>query len=397
MPEVADIGKGERLTTELADGGESSIQLPSYEDVKKDLKRVRQQEGVSVRRISTYGRSLQQLRISQDEFRRSGSQPGTLPMATIAALECAMRSFDPESVHFKILEATLNFRGVHFSLTDRQREAMRAVPVYSKTTYDLYEKGTYETFAYRIQQQAKSFCGQNDDPATAIAKLPLPQRVAMIQVLLDVRLSQLPVNQSVLADDILRALPGLASAPPLDGMSALQKVDRAVIVLIRRSERYSAARQANRAIPEAAFHIIEEIARHYLRRQFATPGDGLLALNFDRALAARLRDVGRGGVDQARLPDFGELSKLSTRDLRRLRRGGKFSKRGEPTPRFDRARFAGIGLLASLLVEIDQSSAWKELFGQPPKSSKPKPPSTGPTEAKNSDRPKRTWKSRESD
>lgn len=141
MREMTDRGKGTWLTTEFADEGESSIQLPSYEDVQKDLKRVRQQEGASVRRISTYGQSLQQLRISQEEFRRGGSQPDTLPMATITALECAVRSFEPESVHFIVLNTTLNFRGAPANLTERQQTVMGTLDVFSKTTYDLYERG----------------------------------------------------------------------------------------------------------------------------------------------------------------------------------------------------------------------------------------------------------------
>lgn len=387
----ADRCKGRQLTTEFADGGESSIQLPSYEDVQKELKKVRQQEGVSVRRISTYGQSLQQLRISQDEFRRSGSEPGTLLMATIDALRCAVRSFGEESVHFTVLDTTLNFRGVHATLTDRQQKVMHALHVYSKTTYESYEKNSYEMFAYRIVQQANSFCGQTESSAAAIAKLPFDQRVACIQVLLDVRLSMLPVNQNVLAEEVLRALPGLSSVPQLDGMNPLQKIDRAVIVLIRQSRLYSDVRQANTAIPEAAFHILEEIARHYHRRQFALPGNDMLAMQFDRALAAQLGDDER--KDPSRLVNFGEMSQLKRQNLKRFKSGGRFSRGAKPTKRFEQARLSGVRLLATLLVETDQSNAWKELFEQP-RSSKPQPPPSKPTDAKNPDRPKKIWKSR---
>lgn len=383
------------MTAEAAEGGESSIQLPSYEDVQKDLKRVRQQEGASVRRIANYGRNLQELRISQEEFRRSGSQPGTLPMATIAALECAVRSFGEDSVHFTILDGTLNFRGVHANLTDRQQEVMNAIPVYSKTTYELYEKNSYEVFAYRIQQEAKSFCGQTASPAEAIAKLPFEQRAALIQVLLDARLADRSIDKFALAEEVLQALPRLASVPPLDGMDALQKIDRAVVFLVR-SDDYRDAKQANTAVSEAAFQIIDEIARRYGERYIVISSIAVMAAQFDRALAARLRNGEREGVATSRFLDFGELSQLSQRDLKRLAKGGRFAKRGEPTPRFDKARFVGVGLLASLLVNFEQANGWKELFGQL-RYSKPQPPSPKPTETKKPDRPRKTGNGRKSD
>lgn len=386
MPEKAERDRGTRLTTEVAHEGGSAIPLPSYEDVQKDLKRVRQQEGASVRRISTYGQSLQQLRISQEEFRRSGSQAGTLPMATITALECAVRSFDPESVHFKVLDSTLNFRGVLANLTERQQKAMDLLGLYSKTTYEGWEKDVYGLFAYQIQQQAKSFCGQTESPAEAIAKLPFEQRVAFIRVLLDARLSTLPVNQNVLAEDVLRALPGLSATPPLDGMDPLQKVDRAIMFLIR-SERYSVVAQSYKGMTQAIFHIIEEILRNYQQREFVLPGNVELAFRFQDALEVRLNNLGREGVDPAGLPQFGEMSELSRGDLIRLARHGRFSEDGKPTRRFDVARFGGMGILAALLVDVDQSNTWKELFEQLP-SARPKPPPYRPIEPKRSNRPR---------
>lgn len=387
MREMADRGKGKRLTTEFADEGESSIQLPSYEDVQKDLKRVRQKEGASVRRISTYGQSLQQLRISQDEFRRSGSQPGTLPMATIAALECAVRSYGSESLYFTVLDKTLNFRGARANLTDRQQSVMDELDMHSKTTYEAYERDTYDLFAFRIGQQAKSFCGEDNDAATAIANLPFEQRAGFIRVLLDARMSMLPLDRNVLAEDVLRALPGLSAAPPLDGMDPLQKVDRAVMLVIQ-SERYIVGTQRFKVMTQPIFHIIEEIARQYRQREFMLPGNDELAYQFQHAVEVRLTNLGREGVDQAGLPHFGQLSELSRRELITLvRQHGRFSEDGKPTPEFDVARFNGMGILASLLVEVDQSNTWKELFEQRP-SARPKPPSYRRIQPKGPSRPR---------
>ena len=352
VPETADRGKGKRLTTELANGGESSIQLPSYEEVQKDLKRVRQQEGVSVRRISSYGRNLQQLRISQEEFRRSGSQPGTLPLATIAALECAVRSYDPESVHFTILDTTLNFRGANANLTDRQQTVMNVLDVYSKTTYELYERNTYEVFAFRLQQQEKSFCGQKEDAATAIAKLPFDERVAFIQVLLDARVSMLPVNGNVLAEDVVRALPGLSSLQQLRGMSPLETLDRVLITVIE----YHVRKPGKYDVAE--FHLLGELMHYYNGRELSLPGNALLAATYDVALATLMRKHGH-----LRIAQFGQLSsKTHPSELQRVAKDGWFFKAGAPTRRFELVRFIAMGTLAYLLVKFDKEAAWEELF-----------------------------------
>lgn len=176
----------------------------------------------------------------------------------------------------------------------------------------------------------------------------------------------------MLAEDVLRALPGLSAAPPLDGMDPLQKVDRAIMLVIR-SDRYSVVTQRFKGMTQDIFHIIEEISRHYRQREFVLPGDVEMASRFQHAFEVRLNDHGREDADPARLPHFGQLSELSRLDLIRLVRGGRFFEDGKPTKRFDEARFNGMSILAALLVIVDQSNAWKELFEQPV-SAKPKPP-----------------------
>ncbi|WP_170847392.1 S8 family peptidase [Mycolicibacterium fluoranthenivorans] len=273
---------------ELANEGGSAVQRPTFDEIQRDLKLVRQQEGVSVRRISRHGQHLQTLRISQEEFRRSGSQPGTLPMATITALECAVHSFGSDSVFFTLLDTTLNFRGVRTSLTDRQQMVMEALGMYSKTTYESYEKDIYSQFAYRIDRKARSFCVESD-AATAIAELPMEHRVAVIRVLLDARQSMLPVNQNVLAEDALRVLPRLLSIKNSKRLDSLAALDLATISVIR-SARYKEATSTNAAGPDAALDIIEEIAQHYWaqRQTFAVSGDGVMAFRLQLALERRL-------------------------------------------------------------------------------------------------------------
>jgi len=397
---MAERGKGKRLTIEVADEGESSTRQPSFETVQRDLKQVRQQEGVSIRRIMSHGLNLARLRISIDEYRRSGSQPDTLPMATKKALECAVGSYDPESVQFLLLDTTLNFRGTRTNLTERQQTVMDTLGFYSKTTYESWEKDIYGEFAFRIQQQAKSFCGAKDDTATIIAKLPLDHRAELIRVLLDARVSMLPVNQNVLAEAVLRALPGLSAIEQLRGMDPLEKLDRVILVAIR-SEYYGDLKQTGKGLSEDAFHIIKEIPRHYVGRNFWFPGNEMLAAAFDAVLVALLRGAGLGLRSRARLgdhtpigrttkPEFGDLwSRTDRAELEALAEGGWFSEAGEPTLRFDLARLNAMDFLASLLMELESANVWDKLLWQLP-APEPWPPPRKPPGTRKPNRPKKT-------
>lgn len=386
---MADRGKGKRLTTEVTDEGEPSFRQPSFDTVQRDLKQVRQQEGLSVRRIVSHGLNLMRLPISIDEYRRSGSQPDTLPLATKKALECAVGSYDPESVQFILLDTTLNFRGARTNLTERQQTVMDTLGFYSKTTYESWEKDIYREFTFRIQQQAKSFCGVKDDTATVIARLPFDQRVELIRVLLDARVSMLPVNQNVLAEDVLRALPGLSSIEQLTGMDPLQRLDRVLLVAIR-SEYYGDLRQTGKGLSEDAFHIIKEIPRHYVGGRFWFPGNEMLAAAFDSVLVTLLRGGGRTPIGRTSRPEFGDLwSRTDRSELEALADGGWFFEAGEPTLRFDLARLNAMDFLASLLVELERANVWDKLFWQLP-APEPWPPPSGSPETKNPNPPKKT-------
>ncbi|BBX25017.1 hypothetical protein [Mycolicibacterium alvei] len=384
------------MTIEVADEGESSTRQPSFETVQRDLKQVRQQEGVSIRRIISHGLNLARLSISIDEFRRSGSQPETLPMATKRALECAVRSYGPESVQFILLDTTLNFGGTRTNLTQRQQTVMDTLGYYSKTTYESWEKDVYWDFAFKIQQQEKSFCSANDDTAAVIAKLPFDHRVKVIRVLLDARVSMLPVNQDVLAEDVLRALPGLSSIEQLRGLDPLGKLDRVILVAIR-SEYYGDLRQTGKGLPEDAFHIIKEIPRHYVGRQFWFPGNEMLAAAFDSVLVALLRGGGRTPIGRTSRPEFGDLwSRTDRAELEALAEGGWFFEGGEPTLRFDLARLSAMNFLATLLVELETANVWDKLLWQLP-APEPWPPPRRPPETRNPNRPKKTGDSWDSD
>lgn len=364
------------MTTEIAHEGESAAQLPTVKDVIRELTLVRQHEGLSPRRIESHGKKLQQLRISQDEFRRVGSEPGTLPMATVTALECAVRVFHPESIHALVLGATLNLDGKPTKLSDRQTDLRLALEIRSPTTYEGIERDVYKTFGFRIRRAARSFCRDTDGEAVVRA-MSAEERLGMIALLAGMRLSDYKIDQDVSAKVLLGLLPGLwtiESFPELRTRTDLDYLLQAVI----KSRAYEQVRKRN----DATFSQLAARAVESLLKSVRPTGKSL-----DSNKIAASLDRQASKYDRARyaslLKEFPGLSRWSQIRLRVLRRG-LFFDGTEHTQSFEWLVRAGLQQLARLLVDIDKANRWESVLDAGRESSegfRPGPePSSGVTE-----------------
>jgi hypothetical protein len=374
------------LTTELLDEGESSLNLPSTKDVYRDLVRVRQHEGLSISRIEKYGKNLQRLRISQDEFRKSGRQAGTLPAATIKALECAVRIYEPDSQPYKVLYLTMNFLGMPNKLIDRQNKVMEWLGVGSKTTYDGIEKDVYELFAYTIQQQPTSFCSV-PSPAEEIAKLPYEIRVITIRLLLEAVFSNRSREVGA-AEQLVKAL-GIDSSA--HNMPVFLLVSFALDEVIR--GRYRRAifeyrdRQDNRALFIPSYFFANDVPTPALARLSDSLGASLakrMELFVQEWLKLRHNDQDpRTEFRSEVMKELGPLSRLALRRAAVPPRG-LFYRGKSTTRRFETARRRSLTLLAEQLIAISEANEWNELLlpllgwsqksgGQPPPASPPAP------------------------
>jgi hypothetical protein len=342
------------LTTELVDESKSPDKLPSCQDVERDLKKVRQYEGASPRRIERHGKILQKLPISKDEFRRRGSEDGRLPVATIRALECAMRTFEPDSRTFKILDGTLNFGGALGDLTDRQMRIMDAINCLSKTTYDLYEKDVYEIFADLIRNQATSFC-HDPDEAETIADLPRYLRVRYVAMLLKDRDDKLSADQRIAARELLRVLPGLSMVKDPSGRYPWVTIDRVLLGVIA-SKQFEWLKQYQLEHDMAAMVMTSRLFRQYPKRGETAARDFSPEAREldDMAVKGLFPPKGKAAVHWGRIP-------WPTRLRLRLTKRGLFFDGERPNKRFDEARRRSLMSLADVLVTIDDANAWMSL------------------------------------
>nr|WP_194946122.1 hypothetical protein [Mycolicibacterium malmesburyense] len=286
-------------------------------------------------------------------------------MATITALECAVKSFDPDSLFFIILNATLNFRGLRENLGERQHNVMRTLGIQSTTTYELHEQDVYELFAFKINQKDKSFCSESDG-AEAIAKLPFEQRVTFIRLLLEVRFANLAVDQKAAADDFMRAFSEWSGAIHIPSDDPQTMRDSIISSAIG----YEVSQPHDTAIDETAVYVTGQIFDK-LQEHGLEPTQTFVAIakELDRSAATYL--FGREyESDSTELGPFGKVPWFTRFRLRWFKRGLFFDGKA-PTERFEWIRRRGLGLLAHTIVKVTEDSNGIET-----------PPITGPTSPK---------------
>ncbi|MFV8241899.1 hypothetical protein [Mycolicibacterium peregrinum] len=359
------------MTTEVAHEGESSAELPAVKDVVKELTTVRQHEGLSPRRIESHGKKLQQLRISQHEFRRVGSEPGTLPMATVTALECAVRFYHPESIHALVLGATLNIDGKATKLSDRQADLRLALGIRSPTTYEGIERDVYNAFGFRIRRAERSFC-RDTDVAAAIDALPQQERIMLIRLLLGIRVSDLNIDQDVSASELLRLLPGLWSIESFPKLRRLTDLDD-LLWTVFNSKTYKEARKND----DDDFSWLAAHAVRSLLELVPRTGNPASINEIAQSLDGRASEFHRSRYASL-VAEFPGLSRWSQIRLR-VRHQGLFFDGAQHTPSFEWLVCTGLQDLARLLVEIDKADHWGSVLdaGRESSSDVPPEPSSG--------------------
>lgn len=345
------------MTTDVTYEGESARESPSVSDVVSELTAVRQHEGLTPRRVERHGTKLQLLPISQQEFRHAGSEPGTLPMATVTALQCAVNVYHPESIHALVLHATLNLDGKHSTLTERQTDLANSLGIKSMTTYESIERDVYKIFGFRIRNAQRSFC-RNTDIAAAIARLPIAERTALIRLLLGIRISDYSLDQDVSAAELLRHLPGLSSIKSMMYTKGIRiDLDRLLTAVLASEVYDTAQRDELGAFGQLALQTNTLVFRSVLRSQNRTSTNEIAQL-IDRQAA--VLDQASYGVLLAKFPNLSIGSRLRLRVLRR----GLFFDGKQYTPSFDRIVQGGLDRFARVLVQIDTSYQWTSVFDE---------------------------------
>lgn len=344
------------------------LEPPTHDEILETLLSLRRREGVTRAKVARDGRTLMQLPMSLDEWRRTRSSGRDHATATVAALACVVNRYDEEfptrnrsgeatmrkDARWIILRHELNLdQAIGFNMEQRQDVAKALLDV-GKDVYNYRAEGVYGVFVDEITALRRSCCRSDDEWALEAFERfddrPRAERQAQFRRYMlfigEVAYHDLTTTWQVLS----RTVPNLASA-----------IDRYKL-FSRASDPGTIIFASLRALGEAFY---DDFARQYLqeidREALLLPWGivSLLVLTKDAAVQDDYIDAAR---ESEAAITFEEWSlPLHPRHLRLSEQpdGLLFNYRlDEPTDRFYQALRASLEMFAQLVIGMDGEGGW---------------------------------------
>ena len=197
----------------MADEPAYTSVIPSHE-VMGELIVLRQQDGLTMRRVRDHGPRLCALRITTDQLQRRRLDESDRHVAAYEVVQCAVNSLVPRSDFSRVLAKTLNLAGDEGTL-GRRRDRLRSELYISEKAYKRLEEEAYVHLAGALVAAERSPCAGL--PSDHLAEIAFDLRITttaeqLLKVLTLLSFERRETVRNLLGDALMEVLPNARAA-----------------------------------------------------------------------------------------------------------------------------------------------------------------------------------------